>query len=458
MAVDAGTLYENTSFWARDYGDYQPNPPFEGNRRVDVAVIGGGYTGLSTARELRESDSAVSVAVLEGGVVGFGASGRNGGFSMKLFGLEPEFTKLRWGRQRTIDAHHFSLRAVALLQELVEKHGLDSDYRHSGMLRVSYTPRQLKRLQRTFELFQELGVTGDMSFYDKNRMAEEFFSERYLGGIHESEAGILNPCKHVRELKRIALAAGVEVFEKSPVTMIRRAGREFELETPRGLLRAGRLALATNAYSRTLRGLPRIRGRQIPVWTFQVVTERLSREIWASLGWEKGQAFEDNRQLIHYFRPTVDGRITMGGSDLLIPSRGGLDHDYAPRIWAKNEAHLKWLFPQLADVRFEYHWGGPVSVNVDMTPEVGFIGDARVIYALGFIGHGLSLSHLVGRLIADLLLERKTELTDFWIVNRRSIPWPPEPISFMAKKMIYRFFRLWDAWEERGIRRGGGRK
>ncbi len=455
MAVDAGSLFENTSFWARDYGSYSPNPALKGERRVDVAVIGGGFTGLSTARELRALDGAASVAVLEAGVVGFGSSGRNGGFSMKLFGLEPELTKLRWGPRRTIDAHHFSLKAVALVRELVETHGLDSDYRHTGMFRVSYAPGQLKRLEKTYALFQKLGVDGDMSFYDTRRMREEFHSDRYLGGIFESEAGIMNPCKHVRELKRLALDAGVEVFERSPVTRIRRNGKEFLLETPDAVLRAKKLVLATNAYSRSLRGLPKIRGRQVPAWTYQVVTERLSEETWKSLGWEKRQAFEDNRQLIHYFRPTVDGRITMGGSDVMVPGRSEREYDHDPRIWSQNEAHLKWLFPQLADVRFEYRWGGPVSVNVDMTPEIGFIGDPRIIYAVGFLGHGLSLSHLVGRVIADLLAERKTELTDFWIVNRRSIPWPPEPISFLAKKAIHQFFRLWDAWEERGIRRKG---
>lgn len=452
-SVTRRTRYEESSYWARDCGAYEPSPPLEGDLRADVAVIGAGYTGLNTAREVRRDDPGAEVAVLEAAVVGYGASGRNGGFSMKLFGLEPEWIRLRWGRQRTIEAHRYAQRAVAYLKELVEDHALDSDYRHTGMLRVAYSTRQLRRLEKTHALFQELGIDEDMSFHAADALRERFGTERFLGGLHERETGLLHPCKHVRELKRLALEAGARVYEETPVLWISRASDGVVLRTPGGSVRASKLVLATNAYSRTLRGLPKLRSRQVPVWTFQVVTEPLTAAQWEAIGWREREAFEDNRQLIHYFRPTVDGRITMGGGDVLAPYGDDLDRDFAPRIWRHCEEHLRWLFPALADVPIAYRWGGPVSVNADLTPEIGTIGDERVLYSTGCIGHGVSLTHLNGRLLADLVAGKQTELTEFWIVNRRAIPWPPEPFSTLGRQLVRHTLRAWDAFEERELRR-----
>jgi glycine/D-amino acid oxidase-like deaminating enzyme len=449
--------FEESSFWARKYGPYTPNPPLAGDTDVDVAVIGGGITGLTTAREVRRDDPGTSVAVLEGTVVGWGASGRNGGFSMKLFGLEPEMTKLRWGVERTVAAHRYAQRAVAFVKNLIESEGLDSDYRHTGMFRVSYSERQLRRLERTHALFRELGIDDDMSFWDREQLRAEFSTERYLGGIYERETGILDPCKHVRELKRLAVAAGAQVYERTPVARVERSGPGVVAHTPSGRVRAKKLVLATNAYSRSIAGLPKLRSRQAPVWTFQVVTEPLSEAEWASVGWKRGQSLEDNRQLVHYFRPTVDGRITMGGGNVRTAFGEGFDRDFSPAIWRHCERHLKWIFPQLERVRIAYRWGGPVSVNADLTPEIGFIGDRRVIYSVGCVGHGVSLCHLNGRLIADLLAERKTDLTDFWIVERKSIPWPPEPFAALAAVLLHRGLQAWDLFEESAIhRRSGG--
>lgn len=452
MPVGLQSLYEESSFWSRCYGAYAPSPPLEGDIAVDVAIIGGGYTGLSTAIEFRRDHPGSSVAVLEAAVVGYGASGRNGGFNMTLFGLEPEVTKLRWGRERTIDSHRYAQRAVAWVKRIIEENSLDSDYRHTGMLRVSYTPRQLQRLEGTLRLMRELGLDDDITFRTAEELRREFHTDRYIGALSQRETGILNPCKHARELKRLAVAAGARVFEQTPVDLIERSAGNIRLQTRGGMVTAQKLVVATNAYTSALRGLPKLKSRQTAMWTFQVVTEPLSAEQWASLGWNGRESFEDNRQLVHYFRPTVDGRITMGGGDVATHGRGHFDHDFAPHIWRHCEEHLRWIFPQLGEAAIEYRWGGPVSVNVDMTPEIGFIGDERVVYSTGCIGHGVSLTHLNGRLIADLLGERRTELTDFWIVNRKSIPWPPEPLSYIGRNVIHRGLQFWDYLEERALR------
>ena len=159
--------------------------------------------------------------------------------------------------------------------------------------------------------------------------------------------------------------------------------------------------------------------------------------------------------MVHYFRPTADGRITMGGGDVVSPTNECMDRDFSPSSWQHCEQHLKWIYPQLEDVRIEYRWGGPVSVNMDMTPEIGFLGDERIIYASGCIGHGVSLTHMNGRLIADLLNDDKTELTDFWIVNRKALALPGNTLSYLGGKVVRRGLQVWDRSEARGRKQAG---
>lgn len=453
MTLDASTKYEETSFWAREYGPYTPEPPLAESIRVDVAVVGGGFLGLNTARDFKRDNPNARVAVLEGAVVGYGASGRNAGFSMTLFGLEPQVTQLRWGRERTAEACRYMVKAVEHTKALVEDNQLDSDYSHPGLLRVGYSKAQVKTLAGAFEVYQQLGVAQEMGmrWVDRDELQGEYNSSMFTAGLYEVHAGLLNPCKHVRELKRLAIRAGVEVYEETPVELVERGANQVMLTTPGGVVRADKVVLATNAYTHLLRGLRGLRSRQFPVWTSVIVTERLTEAEWASIGWRHRKAMEDTRQFIHYFRPTADGRILIGGQDVHAP-RGWhehMEHDSNPPVWRGLEKHLKQMFPSLAGVKVAYRWSGAVSVNVDMTPEIGFVGDERIVCSTGCLGHGVSLTHLHGRLVADLLNGSKTELTDFWIVNRSAIRLPGSLLPFVAVKAIRSTLRAVDHLQER---------
>ncbi|MEE9376162.1 MAG: FAD-binding oxidoreductase, partial [Rhizobiaceae bacterium] len=160
---------------------------------------------------------------------------------------------------------------------------------------------------------------------------------------------------------------------------------------------------------------------------------------------------EDNRQLIHYFRRTACGRFTMGGGKVSNPKGKEMATMDTSKTWEALEAHTKWMFPQLKNIKFEYRWGGPVSVNLDMAPEIGFIGDERVIYANGCIGHGVAITQLNGRTIADLVLEKKTELSSIWFVNRKAVPWPPGLLGDAAYYAITGALALWDRIDERKL-------
>ncbi len=442
--------HRDKSFWLATYGEYVPNPPLQGEIKVDVAIIGGGFTGLSTAFNLRQADQAVSVAVLEWEVVGFGASGRNGGFSMTLFGLEPAVTKSIFGHQRTVEAHRYMERAVDYVDELVKHYDLQSDYWFPGFLRAATTPGYARRIQHDLEILTSMGI-GGISWIKADQVKSEVNSPRFLGGWWEPRSGLLNPAKQVRELKRLALQFGAQVYEGTPVTEIHRQVG-FILVTPRGKVTAKKLIFATNAYSHLIPGLRR---KQVPAFTHMVVTEPLTPAQLEPIGWRNRQGIEDARNLVHYFRLTIDNRLAMGGSDVSIAYGGNMDHDLNEVTFAGLERDIIWLFPHLKGIRITHRWGGPVSVPIDMAPAIGFIGDPRAMFSLGCVGHGVSMTHLNGRLLSDLVLERKTDLTDVWFVNRRMIPWPPEPLRMLASQAILGYLHLEDALYEKGINREG---
>ncbi len=439
--------YSDKSYWLTAYGTYHPNPPVQGDLKVDVAIVGGGFTGLSTAYNLRKDAPGLSVAVLEAEGIGFGASGRNGGFSMTLFGLEPAVTKALFGHQRTVEAHRYMERAVDYVDALVKEHHIQSDYWFPGFLRAATTPGYVKRIQHDLEILTSLGVTG-IEWIEAEKIRAEVNSPRFLGGWWEKRCGLLDPAKQARELKRIALQLGAQIYEGTPVSEVQRGDQEFTLSTPGGKVTAKKLVFATNAYSHLV---PQLKRKQVPAFTHMVVTEPLSEARLAPIGWKNRQGIEDARNLVHYFRLTIDNRLAMGGSDVSLAYGQDMGHDLNPRVFGDLERDIAWLFPSLKGVQIAQRWGGPVSVPVDMAPAIGFLGDPRAIYSLGCVGHGVSMTHLNGRLLADLILENKTDLTDVWFVNRRMIPWPPEPLRLAASQAIRGYLRLEDAIYERGL-------
>ncbi len=442
--------HRDKSFWLATYGDYTPEPPLQGESKLDIAIIGGGFTGLSTAFNLRLADPGLSVAVLEAEIVGFGASGRNGGFSMTLFGLEPAVTKAIFGHQRTVDAHRYMERAVDYVDQLVKQYNLQSDYWYPGFLRAATTPGYARRIQHDLEILTSMGI-GGISWIESDQIKSEVNSPRFLGGWWEPRSGLLNPARQVRELKRLAMQFGALVYENTPVTEIHR-GSEFTLVTPQGKLIAKKIIFATNAYSHLF---PELRRRQVPAFTHMIVTEPLSPAQLEPIGWHNRQGIEDARNLVHYFRLTIDNRLAMGGSDVSLAYGGDMEHDLNDVTFAGLERDITWLFPHLKGVKITHRWGGPVSVPIDMAPAIGFIGDQRAIFSLGCVGHGVSMTHLNGSLLSDLALERKTDLTDVWFVNRRMIPWPPEPLRMLASQAILGYLHLEDAMYERGLNKMG---
>jgi len=436
--------YREKSFWLETAGDYRERPPLEGDQTSDVCVVGGGFTGVSAALHLREKAPGIRVLVLESEVVGFGASGRNAGFSMTLFGLAPEVTLWRFGAARLREADEYMVRAVDLVRRRVAEHAIDCDYEENGLLTVATNPAQRRRLLREMELARKAGL-HETEWLETDAVRAQVNSPLFLGGRLDRHCALLNPAKLVRGLARAAEQAGAEIHERSPVLEVI-PGARVRVRTPGGTVTADKVIFATNAYSARLRPL---RSRQLPVHTYIVLTEPLSPEQFAAIGWQRRQGIEDGRNLIHYFRLTRDNRLLMGGDDALYYWGSADDRDRHEAMQRRLQDAVKRIFPALSGVRFTHHWGGPISATLDLAPHIGRVG-SNMFYSVGCMGHGVSLCNLNGATLADLALERQTDLTDVFFVDRRALPAPPEPLRFAVAEALLTGMRLQDCWHERG--------
>lgn len=434
------------SFWLSTYGDYTPEPSLDGDIKVDVAIIGGGFTGMMTAYDLKKADPGLEVAVIEAKTVGYGASGRNGSFGMTVVGLGFGPTAQFKGKPFLKEAHSYMERAVDRLERVVRKEKLDCDLIRPGFLRVATTKSYIKRLKHEVDLMQSLGFEG-IEWLDASDVHKRVNSNRYLGAMFEERLVLINPARLVREEKDLALRNGAKIYENTPVLEIR-SKPHFELTTPKGKVSAEKLVFATNAYSHQFPGLVR---KQIPAFTYMIATAPLNDEQLEPIGWQNSEGIEDARNLIHYYRLTPDRRIVLGGGPVGLTWNNRLGGDSNEQAWKHLEEHLTFLFPSLEGVEITHQWGGPFSVTINLTPAVGYLGDQRAVYSLGCIGHGVSTSHLNSKVITDLILERGEESENCPFFNRTVIPWPPEPIRMMAISAIRAVLRAEDWFHERNI-------
>jgi len=315
--------FRSKSYWLEIAGPYTESPPLAEPIRADVAIVGGGFTGLSAAFYLKQADPALRVVLLEQQVIGYGASGRSGGFAMTLFGLTMEITKLRFGREAVREAQHVMDRAVEHVGELVQTHNLQCDYEKTGLMTVAISEAGKRRLIAETELANSLGFTS-IRWIDGAAARERVNSATYLGGRVEDNCALINPAKMAWELKRLCLDAGVEIYERTAVEQVHAGSRTLVLVTPQAVVQADKVILATNAYSGHF---PQLRRQQAAVYTYIVVTEPLSEAQLAPIGWQSRVGIEDGRNLVHYYRLTPDNRLLMGGGDVQLFPGGGLGED-----------------------------------------------------------------------------------------------------------------------------------
>ena len=428
------------AWWLRDADDGERSAPLARDTDTDVAIVGGGYTGLWTALALRERDPGLRVTLLESEFCGFGPSGRHGGFChgywsylatlRRLFGEEPALELCRAGDL-----------IVPGIRAFLEERGEDAWLREAGMLQVATTPQQDAAVEAQIAAARAVGRPEEAV-----PRAEPGISPLFRRGVFFRDGATVHPGRLVRALRRAALAAGVEIHERSPATL----RRDGSLTANGHEVRARDVVLATNAWAADWRP---IHGRLTVFGSYVVLTEPVP-ELLAEVGWTGGEAIVDSRMFLHYFRTTDDGRVLMGSGSGPIGYGNRIDrrftHD-APTA-ARAELGLRRLLPGLAEARVEAAWGGPIDVAADHVPFIGTVPGRRVHYAMGYSGHGVGPSWLAGRVLASLVRGEEDEWTRLPLVNRRAATVPPEPLRRVGGGLIRSAILACEEAEEAGRR------
>jgi len=416
---------ERRPYWLDKPDRPEPVPPLTGRTTADLAVVGGGYTGLWTALLAKERDPSLDVVLLEGDVIGWAASGRNGGFCSASLTHGLGNGLLRWPDELPV-LERLGRGNLDDIAATIDRHGIGCDFERTGELHVAVAPWQLAVLRRQYAAARELGL--DVERLGRDRLRAELDSPTYLGGLwNRTGCALLDPARLAWGLRDACLALGVRVHEHTPVRRLTDAGRALRLYTPAGRVDAHRVALATGVFPPLLR---RLRAYLIPVYDYALVTEPLPPGRLAEIGWRNRQGVGDAGNRFHYYRLTSDNRILWGGFDAVYHTGGLIRPWYEQRdaTFERLAVHFFATFPQLEGVRFTHRWGGVIDTCARFSAFYGTAYRSRLAYAAGYTGLGVGATRFGANVILDLLTGEDTERTRLRMVREKPLPFPPEPV------------------------------
>jgi len=429
-------LFEaNGSYWARS----QPpqNPPLTKDIFVDVAVIGGGFTGLSSAYYIRRISPHKHVIVLEAKGCGNGASGRNG--AMVLTMTADRY--MRFSPDPSVDKKIYDLTTqnIRELANLSTATGIDCNLEVNGALQVLNTADDVQAAEDYVKRAKSLGMP--VEFWSRQQLASAIGTNVYEGAFFDPNGGHIHPMKLVEVLKAAAEGAGVEIYENTAVVIIAE-GVEHVLQTTGGhTVRAKSLVLATNALTP---GLGYLRNSIVPVREYVGVTPPLSEQQLAEIGWQKRVPFNDSRTEVYYLGLTRDNRIHIGGGRPSYLFNGRISD---PLLTASHSSQLRRelarIFPRLANLEFEVTWDGVIDWSLDESPSVGRTGKHdNIFYGIGYSGHGVNLSSVFGRIIADLEAGREEPWKQYPFLNASLDYIPNEPFRWLGVQSGLAWYRI----------------
>ena len=412
-------------YWLDALPPREPRPPLEGENEADLCLVGGGFTGLWAALHAKSDDPSRDVILLEAETVGFGASGRNGGFALGSLTHGIENGLARFADEMP-ELERLGRENFEGFVADIERLGIACGLELTGDLAVALEPHEVAWLEEGAELLERYG--HDHELFDRDAVQAEVASPTYLGGLWDkTDAALVDPGRLATGLADAAAAAGVRLHERSPATKLEDDGAGVRVLTPGGRVRARRVLLATSAYPPLLRA---IRRYVAPVYDYALMTEPLSPERRRSIGWKRRQGIGDCANQFHYYRLTQDERILWGGYDAVYryggPVRPDLDDDL--ETFAKLSQHFFTTFPQLEGVTFTHRWGGAIDTCSRFSVFFGTAHAGKVAYAVGYTGLGVVATRFGARVGLDLLDGRETEATRLRYVRSKPVPFPPEPL------------------------------
>lgn len=376
------------SYYAATARSSAPYPALQEQLSADVCVVGGGLTGINTALELAER--GLSVILLEARRIGWGASGRNGGQLIRGIGHDVSGFARYVGQDGVRYLQQAGIDSVELVRQRIAQYAIDCDLRW-GFCELANTPAQFAAFKDEQAQLAELGYRHATRLVDATHIGEVVASEQYAGGLIDMGSGHLHPLDLVQGEARAAAKLGVRIFEQSPVLRIEH-GPSVTLHCAHGKVRAQSLVLGCNAHLDELE--PRLSGKVLPAGSYVVATERLPEQVAQALI-PQNMALCDQKVGLDYYRLTADNRLLFGGA---CHYSGRDPKDIAAYMLPK----VRKVFPQLADVRIDYQWGGMIGITANRFPQVGRLSQyPNVYYAQGYSGHGLNVTHWTAKLLAE---------------------------------------------------------
>ena len=420
-SIDARSYYQATAH------PFAQQAHLEGDQTCDVCVIGAGYTGLSAALELAEA--GYSVIVLEAKTVGHGASGRNGGQVCTGFSPGQQRLEAQLGKADARKCFAIAEEGKTLITSRIEKHKIACDLQW-GYMHAAAKPSHMDELKAQKDEWDGLGYT-DTQILSKAELEEKLGTKAYHGALREGSSGHFHPLNYCLGLAQAAIAAGAKIFENSPVLSVETEGKTLA-RTAKGTVSAKFMVIAGNAYLG--RTVPRLYGRVMPVTSYIIATERLGENRARALI-RDNEAVANSNFIVDYFRITADTRMLFGG-------RASYSTLEPPSLGAFMKPRLTRVFPQLKDAAIDFAWGGFIAITSNRLPDLGRIAP-NVYYAHGYSGHGVVLSGLYGKIIADCI---RGQAEKFDLLSRvKHLPFPGGPVRtpLLVAAMLY--YRLKDA-------------
>lgn len=440
------TNYRSRSLWLEDFpASLEPRSELDGDTQVDVAIVGGGYTGLWTAYYLLKTDPSMRVLVIEKDIVGFGASGRNGGWCVGEIAGGYAAASRVGGHGGAVKLLRAGIDSVDEIARVIAREGIDCDFHKGGTIRLARNRAQLSEQRAEVAGDHKLGLTDeDIRVVDADEATARCNATNVLGGIFWSACARIQPVKLVRGLADVVEHLGGRIVEGTKANLIE-AGA---VQTSHGTVRAEIVVRATEGYTPLLKGHHR---RLVPLYSLMVATEPLDDKSWDVIGLAEMETFADDRHLVIYGQRTADGRLAFGGRG----ARYGFGSKIDPAIESDSATHdliartLIDLFPILADAPISHRWGGVMGVPRDWFPSVGLDRRSGMAWGGGYVGEGVAISNVHGRTLADLIAGANSELTTLPWVNHIARNWEPEPLRWLAINGSLKLMELADAREDK---------